>query len=112
MKLSKPIISAGRIMKNSFEIEGKVLASWIAVKGALILKVAVTHAHRVGGENITVESVFRVIFNDMEQIPSTHVMAGDRVHVTGHLYLNHTVSASGCTHETLQLYADEIEVTG
>ena len=99
-------------MKNSFEIEGKVLASWIAAKGALILKVAVTHAHRVGNETITVESVFRVIFNDMERIPSTHVMAGDRVHVTGHLYLNHTVSASGCTHETLQLFADEIEVIG
>lgn len=97
-------------MKNSFEIEGKVLASWIAAKGALILKVAVTHAHRIGSETITVESVFRVIFNDKERIPNIYVAAGDKVHVTGHLYLNHTVSAGGCTHETLQLFADEIEV--
>ena len=97
-------------MLNKIELEGKVLATWIAKKGGLIMKIAVTHTHRVGNDTITVESVFRVIFNDIERIPTIDVMEGDKVHVTGHLYLNHTVSAGGCTHETLQLYADGIEV--
>ena len=34
-------------MNNKVEIEGKVLATWIAKKGGLIMKVAVTHEHRV-----------------------------------------------------------------
>ena len=97
-------------MNNKVEIEGKVLAVWIAKKGGLIMKVAVTHEHRVGNDTITVESVFRTIFNDLERIPTIDVMEGDKVHVTGHLYLNHTMSKTGCTHETLQLYADDIEV--
>lgn len=97
-------------MLNKVEIEGKVLAVWIAKKGGLIMKVAVTHTHRVGNDTITVESVFRTIFNDLERIPTVDVMEGDRVRVVGHLFLNHTISKTGCSHETLQLYADDIEV--
>lgn len=97
-------------MLNKVEVEGRVLSVWIAKKGALCMKLAVTHNHKIGNETATVESVFRPIFNDTARIPTVDVMAGDKVHVTGHLYINHSVSASGCTHETLQFYADDIEV--
>lgn len=97
-------------MLNKVEVEGRVLSVWIAKKGALCIKLAVTHNHRIGNETVTVESVFRPIFNDTTRIPAIDVIEGDRVRVTGHLYINHTVSKSGCSHETLQFYADDIEV--
>lgn len=92
-------------MLNKVEIEGKVLSTWIANKGGLIVKVAVKHNHRIGNEVIVTESVFKTIFNDLERIPTIDVLTGDKVRVTGHLFVNHTA-----THETLQIFADDIEI--
>lgn len=92
-------------MLNRIELEGKVLSAWIANKGGLIIKVAVKHEHRIGNEVIVTESVFKAIFNDLARISMIDVVAGDKVRIIGHLYLNHTA-----THETLQLFADEIEL--
>lgn len=97
-------------MLNKVEVEGKVLSVWVSKKGGLIMKLAVTHNHRIGDSIVTVESILRPIFNDTKRIETVDVMAGDKVRVIGHLYLNHTISATGCTHDTLQLYADDIEI--
>lgn len=93
-------------MLNKIEIEGKVLSAWIANKGGLIVKFETKYPHRFGDTVVPANpSVFRAIFNDLKRIPTIDVMAGDKVRITGHLHINHTM-----THETLQLYADDIEV--
>lgn len=97
-------------MLNKVELEGKVLSAWIAKGGAFLMKVACSYKHRIGDEVITEEKVFRPIFNNKERIPLLDVVAGDKVKVTGHLHLNHKESATGCTHDYLQFYADDIEI--
>lgn len=96
---------------NEVKLTGKVLNCYISENtGALITKVAVPHDHIIGKENIRCESVFNTIMVDENAIKKTDVMQGDKVMITGHLKLDHRKSLTGNEHQSLKVYADEIEV--
>lgn len=96
---------------NEVKLTGKVLNCYVNEQtGALITKVAVPHDHVIGTQNIRCESVFNTIMTDDKAIKKTDVMQGDKVLITGHLKLDHKQSLSGNDHQSLKVYADEIEV--
>ena len=95
---------------NNVELQGRVLSARMSKRGGFIVKVAVVHEHNVNGTKINCESVFITIMTDPVKIKGVDLVAGQTVHITGHLKPEISVSATGNTRERMQVFADDIEV--
>ena len=96
---------------NRVVLTGKVLNCYIHDKtGAFICKLSVVHAHIVGKQSFSCESVFNVVMQDERKIDHLDVMQGDKVQVEGYVKVDITKSLAGNEHKKLTVYATEIEV--
>lgn len=90
---------------NEVRVTGKVLNCYKHDTGAFICKLAVLN------ERENCESVFNTVMQDKRKIDSLDVKKGDTVLLTGYLKVDHKRSMTGNDHQTLRVYATEIEVT-
>lgn len=98
-------------MLNKIQLEGKVLNCYIHNgTGAFICKIAVPHEHILGNTKITCESVFNTVMHDEKMIKQLDVMQGDKVLLEGYLKLDHKTTLGGNDHQTVRVYATDIQV--
>lgn len=97
---------------NEVKLSGKVLNCYIHDKtGALIVKIAVVHDHKIGRQVMNTESVFNVVMCDEDAMKRTDVQQGDIVNINGYLKVDITKSSfSDNEHRKLKVYASDIEV--
>lgn len=97
---------------NELRLTGKVLNCYVHdMTGALITKVAVPHEHFVNKQSISCESVFNTVMLDEEKIRHADWKKGDTVLITGYIKVDHKQSMTGTEHQSLKVYATNIEVT-
>ena len=97
---------------NELRLTGKVLNCYVhETTGALITKVAVMHEHFVNKQSFSCESVFNTIMLDGEKIRHADWEKGDTVLITGYIKVDHKQSMTGNEHQSLKVYATNIEVT-
>lgn len=96
---------------NRLEIYGKVLNCYITDHTeTLVMRIADVHKHNERGIEMDVESVYNVIMTDPKKIEKVEVQQGDIVRIDAHIKMYKRYSGGGNTHETLKVYADEVEV--